>query len=328
MNFLRHLFLLFLSLSAISMSANVGFRFAAHSIDNSPVKNTMERNLSAILTEIDNAGTSTAPTFQSVNVPVKVENYFNALWSELQTPIQCVTDMYVSQCLRDTHGYQVRGLKVEMLPQLTDYSGPRYRNLVAYFDKQGNVRDIRIAPEDLVEVEDVVTDGVAVEDMAERYTLLKFVEDFRCYYNEQNLAGLEMIFSDDALIITGTAIMKQTLQNGEMVMKPKIIRTSKTKREYLDNLARTFHNNKKIDVKFEKINVVKNAGKEGFYGVTLHQSWKSDNYSDEGWVFLYWDFSDPDAPQILVRTWQDEETAEQMGVYNISDFSINDSEAK
>lgn len=322
MKLLRNLSLLLFSLMAISVSANVGFRFAAHSIDNGSVKSTMERNLSAILTEIDNAGISQPPTFQSVNVPAKVVNYFSSLWSELGTPFQCVTDTYVSQCLLDNHGYQVRGLKIEMLPQIADYSGPRYRNLVVYFDKQGNIRDVRIAPQDLVEVEDLIMDGAAVEDMAMRYTLLKFVEDFRCYYNEKDINGLEMIFSDDALIITGKAIEVKTIQNGEIRMQPKVVRTSKTKKEYLDNLKRTFKNNKKIDVKFDNINVVKNAAKEGFFGVTLHQSWKSDSYSDEGWVFLYWDFSDPDAPQIMVRTWQDEKTAEQMGVYNISDFSV------
>ena len=38
----------------------------------------------------------------------------------------------------------------------------------------------------------------------------------------------------------------------------------------------------------------------------LHQSWKSTNYSDEGYVFLLWNFSNEEKPQIEVRTWQPE----------------------
>lgn len=309
-------------LAVMPASANVGFRFTSHTIDNGPVKTAMERKLAAILTEIDNAGTNQAPTFDGLGVPPKVVNYFNTLWTETRTPFECVTDTYIEQCLLDVHGYQVRGLKVRVVPQ-TPGEQPEFRNLVVYFDKGGDIRDIRLAPKDIVELEDIIENGAAVEDMATRLTLLKFVEDFRCYYNEKNIDGLEMIFSDDALIITGKTIEKKVLQNGEMTIQPKVVRTSQTKREYLDKLKAIFRNNKSIKVEFTDINVVRNPGMKDFYGVTLHQSWKTDNYSDEGWIFLYWDFSDEGKPQIMVRTWQDEKTAEQMGLYNINDFSVN-----
>ncbi|MCI6830321.1 MAG: hypothetical protein MR924_13905, partial [Prevotella sp.] len=43
------------------------------------------------------------------------------------------------------------------------------------------------------------------------------------------------------------------------------------------------------------------------YGVRLHQSWKSSTYSDEGYLFLLWEFpEDGSDPIIHVRTWQPE----------------------
>ena len=44
--------------------------------------------------------------------------------------------------------------------------------------------------------------------------------------------------------------------------------------------------------------------KDGIYGVTLRQGYKSDSYADDGWLFLLWDFRDKSMPRIHVRTWQ------------------------
>ena len=39
----------------------------------------------------------------------------------------------------------------------------------------------------------------------------------------------------------------------------------------------------------------------------MKQSWKSSNYSDEGYLFLLWEFpEDGSSPIIHVRTWQPE----------------------
>ena len=41
-----------------------------------------------------------------------------------------------------------------------------------------------------------------------------------------------------------------------------------------------------------------------FYGVTVLHGWTSGNYHDEGYLFMLWDFTDENASQIHVRTWQ------------------------
>jgi len=56
--------------------------------------------------------------------------------------------------------------------------------------------------------------------------------------------------------------------------------------------------------------------------VTLHQTWQSSHYCDEGWLFLLWDFSVPEQPQIHVRTWQPYPLSESGDVFTLNDFYI------
>ena len=75
-----------------------------------------------------------------------------------------------------------------------------------------------------------------------------------------------------------------------------------------------FAKNKYIKVKFDSIKVTRHSAKAGFYGVTLRQKWTSSRYSDDGYVFLLWEFPvdekgrpiEDERPRIHVRTWQPE----------------------
>ena len=80
---------------------------------------------------------------------------------------------------------------------------------------------------------------------------------------------------------------------------------------------------------FDDVKIVKHPDpkKEGIYGVTVHQRWNSSNYSDEGYVFMVWDFTQPDEPQIHVRTWQPEfldkgVRFDSRNVFTLGDFDL------
>ena len=83
-----------------------------------------------------------------------------------------------------------------------------------------------------------------------------------------------------------------------------------SKNEYISRLERNFKRDKKnlIHVTFDEIKVVRHPSDlpeyNRTYGVTLHQTYKSEGYNDEGYVFLLWDFMDEEKPKIHVRTWQ------------------------
>ena len=100
-------------------------------------------------------------------------------------------------------------------------------------------------------------------------------------------------------------------------------------------MKRIFNNDKKnlIRVDFDDIKVVRHVNPapeyKRCYGVTLHQSYKSGTYSDEGYLFLLWDFTDENKPKIHVRTWQpdayskDGKTKERITedeIFSIADF--------
>ena len=94
----------------------------------------------------------------------------------------------------------------------------------------------------------------------------------------------------------------------------------------MNRLATTFQKNKFIKVKFDDITVKRHGAKEGFYAVTLRQDWQSSNYSDNGYVFLLWEFKEGKSPVVHVRTWQPEmvgnERLDPDDVFTENDFFI------
>ena len=81
-----------------------------------------------------------------------------------------------------------------------------------------------------------------------------------------------------------------------------------------------------IKVDFDEIEVLRHPVNPDFYGVTLKQWWTSgrkrgEGYHDEGYVFLLWDFTNENAPQIHVRTWQPEQTPKGEK-FDLNDFEI------
>ena len=93
------------------------------------------------------------------------------------------------------------------------------------------------------------------------------------------------------------------------------------KQQYLAQLRNVFAKQGYINVKFDDIKVVRHGANPNFYGVTLIQHYNSSTYSDEGILFLVWDFTNPDEPRIEVRTWQPMATDDK-DVFTLNNFKI------
>ena len=125
----------------------------------------------------------------------------------------------------------------------------------------------------------------------------------------------------------GTVIRKAP-SNERLYLSSEQVRYSvKSKREYLNHLKTIFKRNQRIDVEFNDFTIKRHPTKKGIYGVSVKQSYKSDTYSDEGYLFLLWDFRDQTAPRIHVRTWQprmvDEHTPlPEQEIFNIGSFNL------
>jgi hypothetical protein len=171
------------------------------------------------------------------------------------------------------------------------------------------------------------TQAAAVDptDPAFRKVISGYVECLRAAYEDKNMKFLQQVFSDDALIITGRIVKSGNSQDGYLPKK-KVEYNIRSKREYLQKLSKVFQLNKSIQLSFSQIKIVRHPTKDGFYGVTLKQGYRSDHYADEGYMFMLWDFRNPNKPQIHVRTWQPSMTSGntlmKKDIYSIGDFTL------
>lgn len=153
-----------------------------------------------------------------------------------------------------------------------------------------------------------------------RKVLVSFLESYKTAYALRRLDYLDKIFSNDALIITGSVVSSAGF--GEL--KPKQLQhvkyTRQTKAQYLKNLQRTMMSNEFINIHFAENTVKKSTGKE-IYGIQIKQDYFSSSYGDTGYLFLLLDLTEPKQPTVKVRAWQpDLDPTIPDGRLDISDF--------
>lgn len=305
----------------IDCSAQVTFKFSAGTIDAGSLKTKMENNISALLTEIDRAGKAGSDlNLSQINMEPAAKTRLSALWEDAR--FVCDKSSNISKCLNDFQGYQVRAIPITMKPLDSSYEGSLSRELTISLSKSGVITGVRPAWELQEDVSKIMFSPGGVADTRQRREILKWVEDFRCYYNEKNLQALNQIYSDDALIITGSVVTQRANKGDGVRLEQNVKYTVQSKEQYINKLSRIFKNNRRVNVEFDHISVVMHGAKKNIYGVTLHQKWQTSSYSDEGWLFLLWDFNDPEQPQIHVRTWQPDQVVANDGVFTLDDFFI------
>lgn len=295
-------------------------------IANEAVKSKMERTMSALLTESNEAqAAKRSLNFSSMGIPVNVQESVSMLWENC--PFQCADEEIVEKCIETGLGYQVRNIPLMMRPNDSSFNEDEYQEAVFSFDRNGNLESFYLTL-DMNLYMNVIKSNKSVSDLHHRQLILDYVEHFRTSYNQKDIKFLTQVFSDDALIITGRVI-KQSKDG--IPLPDKIMYKKQGKQEYLNNLRHVFAANKYIKVSFDDIEVMRHPVNPDFYGVTLHQGYTSDRYHDDGYVFLLWDFTNEAAPQIHVRTWQpDAYNADGKGtkripkeeIFSLSDFDI------
>ena len=328
--FLRAWAILFVSVMSLTASAQYSTEFTVTELEDDELCANIDMAVSGLLTAFNNAqATGNTPSISGFDITPKVSEDIMKLWADC--PFRCAETEVVERAVKTPHGeYQVRNIPLIMMPiegQSKDVSWKKYQEGVFTLDKEGMVVDFHLALEAALYIK-VMSSAAAVEDFERRQLILEYVERFRNAYCLKDIDFLNQIFSDDALIITGK-VVKQVKSdiNRQSLNNPKIEYSTQKKEEYIRNLKRVFNANKRINVSFDEIKVVKHPAKDAFYGVTLKQGWSSDNYSDVGYVFLLWDFTNPDAPQIHVRTWQPTEIEvgkpiDEDEIFTIDDFDV------
>lgn len=288
---------------------SIALPFAAHAnveveildgVDNSSLKSTIEKNASRFFSETNDAYKANRALKLNGLMKASGESSMEMLWENVHFRTE---DEYIGESLLSSHdGYQIRNIPLELLPQ-DDGSEPEYKEAVLNFDKNGNITEVYFSIENNT-YKQLMEKGVQLNDLEKRLEILDYVERFRTSYNTKDLKFLNQVFSDDALIITGKVVTPKKSFDGVGISLPTVKYTKQGKKEYLTNLARVFKNNRYINVNFDDVSIKRHGVNPNIYGVRVVQHYTSSNYSDEGYVFMVWDFTDPSAPQIHVRTWQ------------------------
>ena len=151
-----------------------------------------------------------------------------------------------------------------------------------------------------------------------RWAILNFMEDYQTAFALKRTDYINSIFSDDALIITGTILKK--LNSAERAFDrsksldlggPKDIAYSQlSKTEYIDRLRKIFSTREYVHLQFED-NVtrmidrpaINGINKGAAFGIEIKQRYESTGYSDDGYLTMVFDTRGK-LPIIHVRLWQ------------------------
>lgn len=293
-------------------------------ISNNAIKERMEYSVSMLLSEVNKACAQERPLeLDNIDMELSGKKSLQYLWENLH--FLCEDNIIKERCLTSADGFVIRNIYIQVNPMIEDYQDERERALTIRLTCEGRIASVVMAASDEA-YERIVNRGLSVTDMERRQTILGFVENFRSHYDEKDINALRQVFSDDALIITGSVVMKRDYTGDQPQLKPEITYKTQNKVEYLNNLAANFKRNKYIKVSFSEIDVVRHPTNPDFYAVTLRQHWKSSSYEDDGYLVLLWEFRDGQDPIIHVRTWQPERVGNRSlsreEVINIMDFTI------
>ena len=293
-------------------------------IQNQTVKQRIERGISGLLSEINRACAQERPLqLDNVDMALSGKRSLQALWQNLH--FLCEDNQIVERCLTSAEGYVIRNIYVEVNPMIEGYSDEPERALTIRLTREGQIASVAMAASDAVYGR-IMEQGLSVTDMERRITILSFVENYRSFYDEKDLNSIDRVFSDDAIIITGTVPMQRNASSDIQSWREQIKYKVQNKPQYLNSLAANFKRNKYIKVTFSDVEVVRHPANPNYYGVTLHQHWKSSTYEDDGYLLLIWEFHDGQDPIIHYRTWQPDRIGSHSlskdEIINIMDFNI------
>lgn len=299
-------------------------------IQNKNVSKKIDLGVSALLTECNKAFVENrTPALGKISgLSADGKSAVLAMWEA--SPFRCIETEIIERGINGATGYQVRNIPISLKSLPED----DVRDIVIHFDRSGSIHDIHFALEQH-EIKKVLGEGNDVTDLRRRQAILNFVENFRTAYNRKDIDLLAKVYSDDALIITGTVVRKLTDKGGDIPTSLKNIGFSQdvikyqifTKEEYINKLRKVFKENLRINIVFDDIEVTQHPKFEDIYGVLLKQNWNTTNYSDIGYLFLMIDFKDGENMQIHVRTWQPDKLNDQPlsddEIFGLSDFVID-----
>ncbi len=299
-------------------------------------KRNMENNVIKLLTMMSDAQAQGSKTlnFKGIDISEKAKSTILQMWK--YQPLRIWADEGVPPLITENllnlnavNSYQVRNIPVRLFPLETP-GKDKYSEVAINFSSNGMIQDFNITIE-RNQYDNIIKEAQTVQDLENRKMLAYWMDQLKMAYESKDLNYLNMLFDDDAMIITGVRTVKRTGAEVKFQNIETFDYYVNNKSQYLNKLRNVFRNNKVINVNFkdqeygcnENTTITDKFGEEmpRYYVVWCTQDWHGSAYSDTGRLFVLWDFKNPDQPTILVRAWTSPSDPKQ---FDIDDFILSE----
>ena len=240
--------------------------------------------------------------------------------------IEVIDNEYNYAINKTYEGWEARSIPVYCNYPSLNQRGMEY--LVLDFDGQGILQDVNFSVfSGLYEnhVGKFKDDQHNIDEAySYRQVLVKFLEKYRTAYLNRDIATLNQIFAEEAIIIVGRVLKEgeseHNYEYGKMKLQPDIEYLEMTREEFLVRQEQIFEQQQEICLGFSSCQFNQKNDDEEVYGISMRQQYSSTGYSDEGYLFLLVDFKG-NKPMIYVRSWQPSEWSENQ-LIKLSNFRV------
>lgn len=193
-------------------------------------------------------------------------------------------------------------------------------DVVFHLSKEGKITELAFGLNKPA-VNDIMQRGAWSEEA--RRVMINFLESYKTAYALKRLDYISSIFSNDALIITGSVVRSTGNKEVGPTNLKHVKYTRQTKAQYMKSLKACFASNEYVNIHFADNIIRRSASNPNIYGIQIKQDYYSSSYGDTGYLFLLIDFANTKQPVIHVRTWQpDKDPTIRDGRIGMQDFQL------
>lgn len=254
----------------------------------------IERNVSALLTEINRAQSAGRPLdFSTFDASPSAQSSLSMLWTYV--PFRCCDEEIVETPLATRDGYQVRNIALKLHPAAP--SDDTYQEAVIDLDRAtGRIESFGFAiSADLYDK--VMEKDIELDDLYCRTTIMHYIERLHTSFYQKNYDFQKEIFNEETnLFALGTY------------------------NQYLKAIERIFRKKTYTPCKISSIRITRHPQFPRIYGVQTGICNDSGRHID-GYIFQLWDFINEERPQIEISVWQPP-TTDPAQLYDVSDFDL------
>ncbi len=278
-----------------AVSSEIELRFEGGEVTDS-LKNKITRNFNSFISTISQSRKDTCSP-SSFDYKAINENVYKFMESH---SIICEDIDTIYSCNKTKMGFEIRGVNVVI--QKGDPINVE-RQLTVVFTRDGIISNIFFSIEnsiynnifDYSAINNSKIDSISntgdVDTYEDKRTIINFIEQYQTSYKNKDIAFLEALFNEDALIITGTKITSHHNHENINHGATKTMYRKENKEKYLNYIRRDLMSKAKPNLNISDIEIKQHPSNKQIYGVTIVQKYKSDKYDDESKLFLIVDTS-------------------------------------